>query len=88
MDRRQGVDRFHFDDHLTLHEKIQAKSGVYTLLPERDRHRDLPLDANAETKEFQSQTLLVNGLQQAGAKLAMHRECDVHDGATDAIHLW
>jgi len=88
MDRRQGVDRFHLDDHLAFHEKIQAETDVQPLIAVMDGNGDLPFHRQPGPDQIACEAMLVNGLQQARPEFSVHGECSIHDGATDLIHLW
>ena len=87
MDRRQGVDRFHLDDHLTLYEQIEAEADIQSVLAVMDGDGDLPFNGKAGAGQIAGEAMLVNRLQQTRSEFPVHGEGRVHDGAADLVHF-
>ena len=87
MDRRQGVDRFNFDHDLPLHQQVEPEADVEPRVPVLDRNGDLPVNSKARLKQFLGKAVLMDGLEQTGAKASMDRERGFHHRRADAIHI-
>lgn len=72
MNRQNSLNRFHFNDDLSLDDQINSKARLYrnTLVDQRERR--LTLDGDATRRQFMLQALLVDGLEEPRPKRLMH----------------
>jgi hypothetical protein len=85
MDRRQGVDRFDFDDDGPFNKKVQTETHVQARSAIADRDGDLAFDGEAGCTKLLVQTVFVDGLQKARPELAVDSESGINDSLADPI---
>ena len=72
MDRHQTLDGFDLDDQLARDDQIHPVPAVKPHLLVEDWQSHLPIVGNACGTKFETQALLVRGLEQPWSQSAMH----------------
>src|SRR5690606_1002691 len=64
MDRRQGVYRFHLDNHLAVHKQVQTKPRVEPLTPIAHGDGDLTFHRQTRPHQVSCEAMLIDGFEQ------------------------
>lgn len=83
MDRRQGVDRLHLNDHRAFDQKIDAIADIDPNVVLGDRNTDLSLTPQSGLAERLCQTGFVDALKQTRLQGAMNREGGIQSPTAD-----
>ena len=72
MNGRQGVDRFHLDDHCVFDQQIEPVATVERKVPEPHRHWLLHFHDQTRFNEEQAERTFVDGFEETGTEVGMH----------------
>ena len=85
MNRHDALNRFQFDDHLTLNENIYSITGVKPNAVINYRQRELSSYRHPEFFQFVREADLICAFQQSGPERCVYLDRTTNDTLCDLI---